>query len=227
MALLMILLGGQFVAAQWWYGDPVDLGDEWAWCEIPVEEVVEEEWCTDPFFHDMEVKAAEAHKQEMNDIHEPVPAPTYESYPDSGDPEFPMHVIFAQPIDVELPTQEAEVPAQQAKVEEQRIAAPYVAPAEDLPQLKAKEDSWSSQEWQEEEISAREWYSLSPYVRSYRPLVLRFIETWEEVTEHASAASIISTVPQTVSVAYVFEHHLWEIVFIAFLIFMLFSLMFI
>ena len=242
---LLLILGGQFVYAQWSYGDPVFLDDGGDGCEIAVEEVEVEADCTDPFFKDIEVKA-EAKNQHMNDIHEPIPAPTYEAYPESGDPEFPMHVIFDQPVDVDVPTQELpKVEAYNKKIQEEKkiapiaiqkkvITEPVAEVAEIIPEKEVKIKAEIEEKIVVPDTSTKtisnnsvwEWYTVSKYIPTYRPLILRVLELWETPTEHASAW-IINTIPTTISLAYVFEHHLREMMFISFIIFLLFSLMFI
>jgi hypothetical protein len=150
------------------------------------------------------------HRAADTETYEVVPAPTYETYPESGDPEFPLQVIFDQPIDVDVPQESAKVEAYNKAIQDQREAAvvksaptPTIVPIVEEVNIPAE-----AEETEDEIVEIGEQKKV---------LLEKTISDNEEikaildvVQEHEVAIGA----PQTLSVAYVFDNHLWEILFV-------------
>ena len=238
------------------YGGDTVVMDEWAGCELPVVEVIEEvEDCGDPFFQDMEHKAAAA---------EPAPAPVaQEELPvvidttpvQAQEKALPKPLVFEAPIDVEIAEPKAEViPEPTAKeviqktvptpapkeILKEKIQEPAVVPVVVEPLAPVKNEATEINIQEEIAVvdiedaakpSPSGIHSVEKAKEHYVPSVLKAIETNDSPTNdlgtHDSAASALVTAPQTLTVWVVFDNHLREIILVSFLIFILISLLFI
>ncbi len=191
--------------------------DSGAWCEVVEEivEVIEEPWCSDPFFQDIEYKATE----------EIVPM---------------EEVVFDDPIDVEIPLN---IEEKNVVIEEIVIEKTYNHPVKkDIPFEKKimekkvdtviitdKQDEADVvviEEVIEEVINEAiiEEVIINEVVLEQENINM-LDETEKTILDktHESAQQL----PNNITIAYIFTHHSWEVIFIAFIIFLLFSLLFI
>lgn len=205
LILILVHIGMiSFATATWWYGDIIQHEATDEGCTIQEEVLPEvEEWCTDPFFQDME---KQAHILEDDFI----------ALPSIDVPQIGME----EEIEVEAPPAEKIV---QKVVQQEPVKAKAKLMPKKVDVVVAADEQEVVEEKAEPMVDTKK-------PESYKPLVLKFSEdtpteadTW---TEHASAVNLAAP-QQTLTIASVFDKHLWEIVFIAFLIFLLFSLLFI
>ncbi len=234
------------------YGGDTVVIDEWAGCELPVVEVIEEvEDCGDPFFQDMEHKAAAAEPAPVPVVQEELPAVVDTAPVQVQEKALPKPLVFEAPIDVATPEPAAKEVIQKTapviaptpkEILKEKIKEPVVVPVvvEPLAPVKNEAKEINIQENVEipvvdtvdtVESSLSDIHSVEKAKEHYVPSVLKAVEdndsTANEIGIHDSAASALVNTPQTLTVASVFDNHLREIILVSFLIFLLVSLLFV
>lgn len=258
LIVLLLILGCAHIAyGTWWYGNDIVEGE--AGCEEPEPEVVVvEEWCTDPFFQDIEKKHIQEDTKTYDNL---IPLPGLGSS-DHGSAESAKKISFKDKIrenntdNIQSPgavsdsVQEPIVPTvviqeEEVKVVEKikEVVPVVIKEVENIEEIEVEVEVEAKQE--DKNIhSAFDIISVEQS-RSYIPLVLSYIDTTNDVdsantliedldiisdenistnTEHASA---LENIPVTLWAADIRNKHLREIIFISFLIFILFTTLFI